>query len=105
MKFSINERYNGKKWKVLNNQQLKHPIQLINRVFKLFFLFSQLYKNGHSLFFLPCGQQLLLNGLEKRHQNKRFYPKILYVERKQMGENASTFEGFPQIGLSLVKRK
>ena len=52
MKFSINKTYNWKTWKVLNNQQSKYPTQGENRESSNFvFLFSQLCKNGHSLFF------------------------------------------------------
>ena len=52
MKFSINKRYNGTIEKVLNNQQLEMPYPLF------VLLFSQLCKNGHSMFF---SSGLLLN--------------------------------------------
>ena len=50
MKFSINNRYNGKTGTVLNNQQLKIPyLSEEQGVFNL--CFFQLCKNGYTLFF------------------------------------------------------
>ena len=58
VKYKIN-RHNGKIRGVLNNEQLKYPTQAKNRESLNFvFLFFQLCKNGHSLFF-PWGLQLI----------------------------------------------
>ena len=52
MTFSIDKRYNRKTRRVRNNQQLKYPTLEKNReLLNLVFIFSQLCKNGHSLFF------------------------------------------------------
>ena len=60
MKFCISKRYNVKTWGVLSNQQLKKHTQVKNRESSNFvFLFSQLCKNEHSLFF-PWGPSITL---------------------------------------------
>ena len=94
------KKYNKKKKKtgtVLNNHQLKYPAQVKNREpLNFVFLFSQLYKNGHSLFFpwwaftdygyqepVPSLIQQLLENCPK----DKLAGKI--SERRAMGMNGS----------------
>ena len=52
MKFRINKRHNEKTGRAMNNEQFKYPIKMKNRKSLNFvFLFSQMCKNGRSLFF------------------------------------------------------
>ena len=52
VKFSVNNRYNGTAKRFLNNQRLKYPTLVKNKVsLRFVFLFPHLCKNGQSLFF------------------------------------------------------
>ena len=78
MKFRINQRYNRKTWRGLNNQQLKYPTQMKNRESINFdFVFSQWCKNEHSLFFtwgLHVHSHYKTKRSSSRHQTIDFNP-------------------------------
>ena len=79
IKFSINKTYKGKTWRVLSNQHLSEEQTESSNFVPLF---SQMRKNGYSLF-LPFGLQKFLptsNSLLIKTSRRSIAPGICFVK-------------------------